>query len=510
MNKESPRKKQLANLLESYAEGKPSQIIEDSVKPKGFWNNPQNILKEARKVIKIYGDLPGGEKLKELGYGGLDTAILRHYGGMRKLRNELGIRERKKENGLWKDEKYIINYASHIIKKNNLESLPSSTTLNKMGEMSFVHAVHKYHGGFISLRNKLGEKLLRKRGMWNLKYTKQQALDFMREYKLDSLPSQQYLSLKGRSDLSTAIAVQGGFVRFRRLFGEKPVIRNPGSLKDRKYIVEEIKKLMRKHHLKTVPTTLQLGKLGESSLGQAIIRNHGGYTAFRRAMGEKNIKEASGQWQDIKFGVREARRIIKKHSLDYLPGNMELRKMGYNSLSSAITKYYGGYHKFRENLGENKRRIEDGKLAKREYILKELRRIIKEKKCIGMPTTTQLRDWGYASLAQSLFIHHGGINSVAKSLGKKQGRISMGSWESLDFTLVKAKEILAENKLNRLPCHENLIKYSGGPSLSRAIVKYCGGYTLFRPILEKYLGIKPQSSQLEEMLENYIREHENE
>ena len=99
MNKESPRKKQLANLLESYAEGKPSQIIEDSVKPKGFWNNPQNILKEARKVIKIYGDLPGGEKLKELGYGGLDTAILRHYGGMRKLRNELGIRERKKENG---------------------------------------------------------------------------------------------------------------------------------------------------------------------------------------------------------------------------------------------------------------------------------------------------------------------------------------------------------------------------------------------------------------------------
>ncbi len=473
---------------------------------KGYWKDERVAIKEAKKLIKRYKlkSLPNGDKLAELGYGGLESAILRYHGGFRRFRELLGEEQKKKEDGLWNNEEYILNYIERLKEKNRIESLPTLRQLSDMGESSLGAAIHKYHGGFVKFRQKLGEKLLQKRGMWTSKHTKQQALNFMMEHNLNHLPSQYYLAQRGRSDLATAIAVQGGFRRFRKLLGEKPLIREAGRLKDRKYIEKEIKKLMLKHHLKKVPTTSQLDKWGESSLGHSIIYYHGGYTAFRRSLGEKDVREASGQWKDIDFGTEEARRIMKKHDLRYLPGSMELRKMGYSSLAGSITKYYGGYHKFREYLGENRRKIENGKLAQRDYVLTELKRIIKEKKCKSMPTTTQLREWGYSSLAQSLFKYHGGMNSITESLGKKQRRFSNGSWEDLEFALIQTKKILGENKLIKLPSHEKLIKYNLGPSLSRAIIKYHGGYNSFREVLNEYLRIPSDDKQLTSLLERYV------
>ena len=78
-------------------------------------------------------------------------------------------------------------------------------------------------------------------------------------------------------------------------------------------------------------------------------------------------------------------------------------------------------------------------------------------------------------------------------------------WESLENTLLEAKEVMKEHNLDRLPSGNKLqeLGYSG---LSAAISRSYGGFHNFREILNQELGIKSKEKHLTELVEDYLKD----
>ena len=81
-------------------------------KPNGYWHSLENTIDEAKKLMEEhnYDTLPSSDKVRELGFGPLRTAISRYHGGLRNFREilnqELGIKSNKEHlTEVWK--KYI-------------------------------------------------------------------------------------------------------------------------------------------------------------------------------------------------------------------------------------------------------------------------------------------------------------------------------------------------------------------------------------------------------------------
>ena len=80
-----------------------------STKHYGYWKSLENTISESKKVMKEHNldKFPTQNKLKELGYGGLNTAINRYHGGLLNFRaimnQELGIKSNKEHlTEVWK------------------------------------------------------------------------------------------------------------------------------------------------------------------------------------------------------------------------------------------------------------------------------------------------------------------------------------------------------------------------------------------------------------------------
>jgi hypothetical protein len=117
------------------------------------------VLKEVKKIMDEYelGMVPTFSQLKKLGYSSLAYGIMEHH-GMSKIRSSLGQENERVGHGNWKDLGFTIQKAKEVIEKNELDFLPKSYELQRMGYTSLIAAISKYHGGFISFKEKFEEK----------------------------------------------------------------------------------------------------------------------------------------------------------------------------------------------------------------------------------------------------------------------------------------------------------------------------------------------------------------
>ena len=97
------------NIFYNDNKTKVSEGILKNGKPDGYWKSLENTISEAKEVMKEQGvdKLPPGNKLVELGYNSLSSAISRHHVGFpnfRELLNqELGIKSNKEHlTEVWK------------------------------------------------------------------------------------------------------------------------------------------------------------------------------------------------------------------------------------------------------------------------------------------------------------------------------------------------------------------------------------------------------------------------
>jgi superoxide dismutase len=412
---------------------------------------------------------------------------------------------KRRPNGFLATKEDVVRELKTLMQERNFKRIPTSTELCEMGQSTLAGQIYIKCGGFVKLRGEFGEEILKKRGMWTPEYTREQVLSLMKEQNLQTLPSQKRLNELGRCDLASAIAEHaGGFNQFRRTLGESSATRPYGSLQNRKYILGEVKRIMRENKFTTLPTQTQLAEIGESSIAIAISHHHGGFTNFRKAMGEDNIRAACGTWRDKEYALAAARRVLSEHKLTTLPNNITLRKMGYTSLSSAITKYHGGYIEFRKLLGEDEKTAM-GVWRDLSYVKDQAHKIMQEQDTETLPGSHTLIKLGYGSLVTSIHAYHGGMRNFRKLLGQEQIVAQVGSWQNLDYAIEQAQEFLGKHpEYTTIPSHELLIK-CGYSTLSSAIVENHGGFVAFRKILTERLNLPSEVERTTSLLESWVK-----
>jgi len=106
-----------------------------------FWTESE-ILKECRKVIRQEGNLPASSRIYQIGYGALASQIQRH-GGYPYFRSLLGLEQKVKEQGFWKNEENVLEEARKVMKECDLIKLPSQKGLGDLGYSGLAAAIQK-------------------------------------------------------------------------------------------------------------------------------------------------------------------------------------------------------------------------------------------------------------------------------------------------------------------------------------------------------------------------------
>jgi len=465
-------------------------------KPNGFWQKEENAIAEARKLMEEHGfeTLPSSEKLWKLGYSSLSTAITQYHGGISNFRKLLGEKPKRTEHGKWRSLEYTIQQAQEFMESHEFETLPSQGNLQKLRYSSLSQAIRKYHGGFHKFRKLLGEQPKRtEMGQWrSLEYTIQQAQEIKQKHGLKVIPSANKLIKLGYSSLNNAIQkYHGGYHNFRKLLGEQPKVRKMGQWRSLEYTIQQAQEFMETHGFKTIPCGEKLRKLGYSSFATAITKYHGGFRNVRNILGEKQKRIENDLWKNLEYALHQAQEFMESHEFETLPSQGNLQKLRYSSLSTAITKYHGGFHKFRKLLGERKTRVEMGSWKSIDYTIQQAQEFMEKHRFETLPDGTKLAKLGYSSLSAAISQYHGGFHKFRKLLGEELTRRESGIWKSIDYTIQQAQEFMEKHRFETLPAQINLEKL-GYSSLSHAIRKYHGGFPTFRATL---VGKTPPSEK---------------
>jgi len=133
-----------------------------SEKPRGYWKDPDNVLKEAKGLMKKrkLKKFPTLGSLNNIGRSSLRVAIGNYPGGLDKFYDDLGSdAERWTTPGYWKDEVNLLSEIDSFLQANELENLPPYQVISQMGRQDIVRAIVRHHGGFNNFRQRLNEHL---------------------------------------------------------------------------------------------------------------------------------------------------------------------------------------------------------------------------------------------------------------------------------------------------------------------------------------------------------------
>ena len=110
---------------------------------------------------------------------------------------------------------------------------------------------------------------------------------------------------------------------------------------------------MKKHGWDTLPAKGRLIEKGYSSLTSSIQSYHGGFHKFREELGQSQMRTPNGQWRGFDFTVQQALKAMQEHGWDNLPPCNVLEDSNLNGLALAISRYHGGFPRFRELLRQH-------------------------------------------------------------------------------------------------------------------------------------------------------------
>lgn len=471
-------------------------------KPRNYWRSRENVDREVGRIIREnhFEIIPSWNTFYDIGESSVAYAIQNYHGGFNAYRKSMGERVLKQDEGHW-TEKTICSEIRRIMRKHNLNNLPSGNELKDMGYGDVCHAISDC-GGFRRFRKLLHEAQRKiEDGKWkDFKYAKSQACAFMRENGFTSLPGYKAILELGRSDLVSGISKhQGGMHTFRKNLGQNPKERPKGTW-NFEFTLKEAKRVKLEHDWDCLPGQFTLVKRGYSSLAASIDR-HGGFVRFRTLLGEEQRIMASGTWKDLEFTIREARKLMREHNLKTMPSNEKLAELGRYDLVNAIYTHHGGMSNFREMLGEEQRRANSKEIRDKDYILKKAREILKKEKWDILPGNSTLYKKGYGSFVNAVNRYHSGIPAIREQLGQKLDRKEAGYnrvWENIEPQL---KKIISEFGYFPTQAEMNEAGYS---AIVGALAKYHGGMTEARRRLAGFLEQNQTQSKLEGLLGEWV------
>jgi hypothetical protein len=106
-------------------------------KPRGYWENIDNVILELEPLIKKYGRFPSNNEMAREGITSLSRYIAKYHGGIISVAKKIGINTYDQETGrkhqnTW-TENLVISEFKKYVKTNNLDYYPSRYELNENG-----------------------------------------------------------------------------------------------------------------------------------------------------------------------------------------------------------------------------------------------------------------------------------------------------------------------------------------------------------------------------------------
>lgn len=345
-----------------------------------------------------------------------------------------------------------------------------------------------------------------KRGTWkSLDFIIQQIQRVMRDNKLDHLPSDPDLVLMGFSGLSGAIKkYHGGYHHIRKLLGQPQLVRRSGTWKDLDFVLQEARKIKRKHKFKRLPPAPTLYKLGYSTFFNAIRKYHDGIEAIREKLGEKRTRTPSALVQDKSYILQLAQKIMEKEGYSVLPGAHALNARGYSTFTNAVNNHYkGGLPAVRRKLSQTEVKKPNGYWRKWKNVRGTLLRL--QEKLGHFPNQKELNKHGYFGIGIGIRLF-GGMYAVKKKLGVEPQRKAPGYY-SHEENIEKEIQAIIENHpelKGDLPSTVWLDGH-GYSGLYGGILKMYGTYQKFREAFTPRKKGPSQKDQIEHLLSTYLK-----
>jgi hypothetical protein len=105
-----------------------------------------------------WAELPERFVLAEYGYSGLENAIGKYHGGIQEFLKHFGQESTVKPKGYWQNPDNAIEEARKTMSERQWDRFPGPRILTKYGYSGLVNSIKRYHNGFPAFRKLLEER----------------------------------------------------------------------------------------------------------------------------------------------------------------------------------------------------------------------------------------------------------------------------------------------------------------------------------------------------------------
>jgi hypothetical protein len=437
-------------------------------KPRGYWEDFDNVAHELQNFIAEHGNpgvMPTQQELKRVKQHGLAIAIDNH-GGFSAVaeRLRLQLSYTRKPTAYWDNFSNVEDAICAFIKEHGLLGrMPTRSELRKAGQSDLDSALNKY-GGSKAVAERLGfECSIKPMGYWDDFANVAEALQtFIQEQGTPSvMPTNSELQRAGQSSLAGAIKKHGGISAVAERVGLRlSYTAKPGGYWDDITTVEnELRSFIEAEGKPGImPTSGALQKAGRGDLVTAIT-NHGGFPALAERFGfvYSYTAKPDRYWSDFANIQREIFDFIQAQgSQGIMPTSIELSNASKHSLAAAINAH-GGFHAVAERLKLIATTKPNGYWNNFANLEQELLAFIQEHGKPGvMPTHQEFYSAKRSDLPFAI-AKHGGVATVRKRLGLQPPAKRPGLWD--DFSRVEQEIRLfldRQGKTGIMPTREQL------------------------------------------------------
>ncbi|MBI4435769.1 hypothetical protein HY630_03795 [Candidatus Uhrbacteria bacterium] len=327
----------------------------------GYWKSWNNCEAQLRKLRKTLRHFPTDREMRDLGQSGFLSALADYHGGLTGARTRMNVRpparpkqksrprrpSKSRSNRSWQAWKNVEREFKIVIR--TLGHFPTQKELAALKQSSLAFAAWKYHGGLYAVRERLGlhdETAERPKGYWK-EWDHIEPILRTLTTTLGHFPSHSEIDTAGHVSAGDAIRKYHGGMNAARKRMEAPQQTKHGHWLVWKNCEAKLRELMAE--IGKFPSGKWLAANKHGGLADAINKRHGGFLKVRARLGHVRDVKPDGYWQVWKNVEKELRDVVR--SLGHFPNPQELRRLGLNSLSHAMSEHHGGFIVTRKRLG---------------------------------------------------------------------------------------------------------------------------------------------------------------
>lgn len=422
-------------------------------KPKGYWNDVENIRKEIinlqpNRVDQSLSALPAPSFLRSIGRRDIDTAIS-NMGGYHKVADMLGFTtsSSRKPQGYWNDIENLKAELSNFLSAQNViiseAAMPTLKELRAANRSDIAKGI-SLHGGTAAVASKIGLKPT----------TAKKVRYYWKDWD------------KVEHEIRTFVAQRAKHLK--KLAREESIPVN-------------------KRQALRMPSQRELLTAGRGDLAEAISDYHGGFRSVANKLGLISGKKDDFFYNEFCNLARELYMFSREIGCDnVMPSSTVLKSEGRTDLLAAITKF-GGMSSVSQRLGLQYRVrtsevFKDWSIFRRSLLFfMEAQGNLKE-----LPSSRKLINFGRSDLYQAI-LHHGGMRTVADRMGLKRNY-----WQDFHHVAIQVLQFIATHGTEGVMPTEQEFADVGRGALNVAVAKF--GYSQ----VAKRLGLKepPQATRL--------------